>query len=119
MFEWLLARPTSLFTFLSGMFMSVATTALSNFALAAESPANIGRLVKCAIVSFLAAATWFWIGEFIVILKERVRVNADGVVGSDALKHEKAMGTVRSDSRHKLYLSLFAAIAFSMVWPFV
>jgi hypothetical protein len=99
--------------------MSVATTALSNFALAADTPSNIGKLMKSAALAFLAAAGWFLLSEFVGSIKERVRKNQEGLEGTDSQTYQVAVGILAKISALKLYMLLFGTIACSLLWPFV
>jgi len=97
MFKWIVERPTTLYGFLSGMFMSVATTALSNFALAADTPSNLSRLIKSAIFAFVAATLWFVLGEYVTALRERVKETQEGAAGTRTEAYKRALGVVSSE----------------------
>lgn len=119
MFKWLVNRATTLYGFLSGMFMSVATTALSNFALAPEPPTNLFKLEKSALLAFGAACGWFLLGEYVSRIKETISRNQDGIGGDRNAAYEKAIRVVGKDVGWRIYLLLFASIACSVLWPFV
>mgnify|MGYP001558298320 CR=1 FL=1 len=97
--------------------MSVATTALSTFALAAEPPKNLNALIVTAIIAFAAASSWFFLGEYISALKERIRSNQDGISGTRTEAREKAIEVVRKNARLKLYGLLILAVTCSALWP--
>jgi hypothetical protein len=119
MFRWIIERPTTFYGFLSGMFMSVATTALSNFALVADTPSNLGKLIKSAALAFMAAAGWFLMSEFVGSIKDRIRKNQEGLEGSEAETYQKAAGIVAKVSAAKLYALLLSTVACSVLWPFI
>lgn len=119
MFRWLIDRPITLYGFLSGMFMSVATTAMTGYALAADAPTNAARLIRCAAISFAAASSWFALGEYITILKERVRGHQEGVAGSKVEAYKEAVKVVEKDAAVWLYGLMAVGIACSVLWPFV
>lgn len=119
MFRWIIERPTTLYGFLSGMFMSVATTALSNFALVSDTPANLDRLIKSAILAFLAAALWFVLGEYVTSLRGRIKETQDAASGTRAEAYKKSLIVISSDTRIKLYSLLMGAVACSILWPFL
>jgi hypothetical protein len=119
MFRWLLDRPGTFFGFLSGIFISVATTALSNFALAEQAPGNISKLIRSALISFLAASSWFLLGELITALKKRVAENQEGLTGTKEQTYTRALQVVEKTEGWKLYALLLVAAAASVLWPFL
>lgn len=119
MFQWILDRPTTFYGFLSGMFMSVATTAVSNFALVAETPSNLAKLIKCGLLAFCAAAGWFLMSEYVGSLKKRVELNQRGFSGDDGDTYTRAVNAVAKTAALKLYILLLFSTACSVLWPFV
>lgn len=119
MFRWLLERPGTFFGFLSGIFISVATTALSNFALAEQAPGNTPKLIRSALISFVAAASWFLLGELLAALKKRVSENQEGLSGTKEQTYTRAVEVVRKTQSWKLYALLLLAAACSVMWPFL
>lgn len=119
MFKWLIDRPPTLFGFVSGIFISVATTALSDFALADHAPENLGKLVRVALISFAAAVGWFVLGEFTSALKDRVKVNSEGIGGSREQAYFQGLAIVAQTESWKLFSLLIICIICSLVWPFL
>jgi hypothetical protein len=119
MVKWIIERPTTYYGFLSGLFMAVATGALSDFALAATAPTNLGKLVKVALVSFGAAVGWFTTGEYVTAIRAKVYENQGGVAGPRDEAYRKAIAIVAKDSQVKVYALILVAIACSLAWPFV
>jgi hypothetical protein len=119
MFRWLIERPTTLFGFLSGVFISVATTALSNFALAEQVPNNIDKLIRSALITFIAATSWFLLGEYLTALRQRVTDNQEGLTGTKEQTYAKAIEVVAKTEGWKLLILLIVAISCSVLWPFL
>lgn len=116
MFQWLLTRPTSLFGFLSGIFISVATTALSNVAFAATPPENQCELMWAAALAFVGGASWFALGEFLQSLRARAIKNQAGIPGDEDDRFSTAVAVVAKSNATTVYGLLAVAILFSLLW---
>jgi hypothetical protein len=119
MFKWLLERPATLFGFVSGVLISVSTAALADFALAEQTPGNIGKLVRVAIISFVGAGGWFLLGEYLTALRRRVIQNQEGLAGTKEQTYSKALEVVARTERWKVLALLALSVLCSLCWPFL
>lgn len=120
MFKWLLERPTSQYGFLSGVFISLSTNALTGSALAATPPANDAQIIRVASATFCAGLLWFALGELVSRLKDRVLQNQEGIAGDNRRQaYLTAISAVSSGSSVWVYALFVSALVCSAGWPFI
>jgi hypothetical protein len=119
MFRWLLERPTSQYGFLSGVFISLSTNALSGSALAAAPPTNNAQIIRVAAMTFCAGLLWFALGELVSRLRDRVAQNQEGIAGDNRRQaYLTATSVVASGSSILIYVIFALALFCSLCWPF-
>jgi hypothetical protein len=120
MFRWLLERPASQYGFLSGVFISLSTNALTGSTLAATPPANDTQIIRVASMTFLAGLLWFALGELVSRLRDKVAQNQEGIAGDDRRRaYLAATSAVASGSSILIYVIFILALLCSLCWPFI
>lgn len=118
MFELLILRPNSIYVFLSGVFVAVATNALSTAVFGADLPRNANNLYVVTAISFCAAIGWFWLGERTADLRRTAERDAVGFSEDQDSNLRKAARLLAEQDAFRTAVLFLVTIALSCMWPF-
>lgn len=118
MFNFLINIPSSLYAFLSGIFISISTTAIGNVVLTETVPANRNTLVTVAVISLIASFFWLVLSERVVSVNLAIERSAASLPGSSWSKRQKATEAVKQDSARGLFILTTASVISSVLWLF-
>lgn len=118
MFRFLINTPSSLYAFLSGILISISTTAVGNVVLAETAPSNQDTLVAVALISLVASFFWLVLSERIVSVNLAIERAAASLPGDSWSKRQQATEAVKQDSAHSVYLLTTASVVSSVLWLF-
>lgn len=118
MFDFAINTPSSLYAFLSGILISISTTAFGNVVLAESAPANQGVLLSIGIISLVASFFWLLLSERVVSINLAIERGAASLPGDTWSKRQRATEAVRQDSSRGVYVLTAGSLIFSILWLF-
>lgn len=113
MFKVLLAQRPTLFSFLSGLMVSIATSAFAQIAFAEKSPANEGSVIASGVCAMLAGICWFFLSENLDVAHRRVDSMATALHDRDA-----AIASLPARRRQLALIWFSVGITLTIGWPF-
>lgn len=114
MYKLLIRLPPSACVFLSGLLISVATSAAAQVAFAERTASNQSQVISSGSLAFVAGLIWFALSELIASALRHIETmtpvlkNRDAAIAGLPPRHKLAMVTAFS-----------SALAISFVWPWI
>lgn len=116
MFNFLANIPSSLYAFLSGIFISISTTAAGNLVLSESPPTNQNTLISVGVITLMASVFWLLLSERIVSANLAVERSAASLQGDPWSKKQQARAAVKEDYATGIYLIAAAGVICSVLW---
>lgn len=116
MFSILLNTPSSFYAFVSGVFITISTTAIGEIILSASPPTNTNLLIAVGIITFFASVFWIYLSEIILKTNNLIEKNAATVNAKSWERRSIAMNTVKKDKSLKIYVIFIITICLSLAW---
>lgn len=114
MYRMLLGVPVSAYVFLSGLMVSVATSAAAQVSFAEHSASNGGQVLISGFLALMAGIVWFLLSENIGSAVRKVDAFAPALRSRGA-----ALGSLPRRSRITANILFLLAVSFSLLWPWV
>jgi hypothetical protein len=112
MYKTLLGIPATAYVFLSGLMVSVATSAAAQIAFAENVASNRGKVAATGVLALIAGILWFLLSEKLASADRAVDALAPAMKS-----RETAIDSLPPRSK-KIAVSLFfVACCFSLAWP--
>src|SRR5947207_62924 len=112
MYRILLGRPTTAFVFLSGLMVSVATSAAAQVAFAEKVAPNQSRVIASGALALVAGVFWFLLSENVAAGVRKVDSMAPALNSREA-----AFASLPTRLRIIGSSCFLLACAFSIAWP--
>lgn len=112
MYKVLLGQRPSFFSFLSGLMVSMATSAAAQLAFAEKPPANQWNVMASGLLAMVAGVCWFLLSENVDAAARKVDSFAVALKGRDA-----AIDSLPRRTSMSGLLLFFGACAFTLAWP--
>lgn len=114
MFKALFRVSPAAFVFLSGLMISVATSAAAQVAFAEKVACNRNQVVLSGVVAFAAGVSWFALSESLTSASRKVDAMAPAFNSRDA-----AIDAISGSQKLAVILTFLAAAVLSGLWPWV
>jgi uncharacterized membrane protein len=106
--------PATLYVFLSGLLISVSTSAATQLVFSVHRPLNSGNLTLTAVMALVAGSLWFVTSELVTSADKQITLLAAGRGTREGV--EKA---VARKLKIALVVCPVVATALSLAWPFL
>ena len=114
MFKTLLGIQPTVFVFLSGLMVSVATSAAAQVAFAESVASNRGRVLTSGALALVAGVFWFCLSESVSTAGRKIDALALALKSRDA-----ALNSLPRRLKILGVSFFWLACAFSIIWPLV
>ncbi|MGH6837474.1 MAG: hypothetical protein ACREDT_01470 [Methylocella sp.] len=114
MFKALFQVSPAAFVFLSGLMISVATSAAAQVAFAEQAASNRDQVVLSGVVAFAAGVCWFALSESLTSASRKVDAMSLPLNSRDA-----AIDAIPGSQKLAIILTFLAAAVLSGLWPWV